>query len=316
MRRSRLFPAALLSLALACGGPKSGKKAPEPDSRPFPAVQVPEAYADAGDRLAYAAEHYWDAYFAGSGRTDSLLLLGVPSGEVEQALANYIALLDGQDLGAAQKNVRRFFGGICEVQRRDSSSQFYTQFTQTVARYLYDPNSPLRDEDLYLPFVQGLAESPLTRDDMRPAYRYEAMMCALNPRGSVAPDFKARRADGSVFSLHGVNAPCTLLFFSNPGCHSCKEIIEDIGAELSDMVSSGALAVVNVYIDDDLDAWREYVGNYPQEWYTGYDYLRVVRDELLYDVRAIPSLYLLDAEKRILAKDAPFEKVLALLGRG
>ena len=314
--KSSWLPALLLAAAMACGGPKSGKKAPAaPASRPFPVVQVPEAYTDPSDRLAYACEHYWDPYFAGDGRTDSLLLLGVPSGEVEQALANYISLLGNQELGAAQKNVRRFFDGVCAVQARDSASQFYTQFTQTVARYLYDPNSPMRDEDLYLPFVQGLAESPLTRGDMRPAYRYEAMMCAMNPRGSVAPDFRARRADGSVFSLHGVRAPYTLLFFSNPGCHSCKEIIEAIEANLSGMVSAGMLAVVNVYIDEDLDAWRNYVGNYPEEWYTGYDYLRVVRDELLYDVRAIPSLYLLDSEKRILAKDAPFEKVLDLLGR-
>lgn len=310
------MPAALvLFAALACGGPKPGKKAPaEPSSRPFPTVQVPDAYTDGTDRLAYACEHYWDGYFAEGGRTDSLLLLGVAAAETEQALANYISLLGSQELGAAQKNMRRFFDGVCAVQARDTASQFYTQFTQMVARYLYDPNSPLRDEDLYLPFVQGLAESPLTRDDMRPAYRYEAMTCAMNPRGSVAPDFRAKRTDGSVFSLHGVKAPYTLLFFSNPGCHSCKEIIDDINANLSGMVSAGALAVVNVYIDEDLEAWRNYAGNYPEEWYTGYDYRRVVRDELLYDVRAIPSLYLLDSGKRILAKDAPFEKILALLG--
>jgi thiol-disulfide isomerase/thioredoxin len=213
----------------------------------------------------------------------------------------------------AQKHMVKFFEGVCEVQMRDTLSQFYTQFTQIVADYLYNPNSPMRDEDLYLPFVQGLAESPLTREDMRPAYRYEAMVCALNQRGSIAPDFSARKADGSVFTLHGISAPYTLLFFSNPGCGSCKEIISEINLQFGEMVASGELAVVNIYIDDAINDWCEYVQNYPEQWHNGYDYNFVIRNEVLYDVRAIPSLYLLDAEKRILAKDAPLDKIISLL---
>lgn len=300
-------------MVIGCGGPK--KKASELPAGPraFPMVAIPEAYAEDSDRIDYAGTHYWDAYLEGAGPTDSLCVLGVRRGELEQALSNYIALLGRESLPKARKDMERFFEGISEVQRRDTSSQFYTAITQIVASYLYDPNSPLRDEDLYLPFVQGLAESPLTRGDMRPAYRYEAMMCGICPRGSVAPDFSARRADGSTFSLHSVKAPYTLLFFSNPGCQACREMAERISAGYGDLVANGTLAIVNIYIDDELDAWREYVSTYPGEWYNGYDFRHIIREDILYNVRAIPSLYLLDSSKHVLGKDIPFERLHSLM---
>ena len=311
MKKASVILLSIALLAVCCGGPK-GKRATVQD-RMFPVVSVPAAYTEEVDQIAYAAAHYWDGYLSEGGPTDSAHLLGVPKAEVEQALSDYISILWLQPLPVAQQNVAGLFKAVSSVQEKDPTSQFYTQFAQTAAYYFYDPNSPMRDEDLWLPFVAGLAESPLTRDDMRTAYRYEASMCALCPRGSVAPDISAQRPDGSRFTLHSIKAPLTLLFFTNPGCHACKEIIDQINQNLAGMVNDGELAVANIYIDEDYAAWKAYVNNYPREWYTGFDYAGIVRGEHIYDVRAIPSVYLLDSDKKILLKDAPFERVLAYL---
>ena len=89
-------------------------------------------------------------------------------------------------------------------------------------------------------------------------------------------------------------------------------IIEMLKGEqiVSDMVSSGFLAVVNVYIDEDIQAWMDYMPIYPTEWHNGFDQDQAVRTEGLYSVRAIPSLYLLDNEKRVILKDAPEDKMM------
>ena len=112
-----------------------------------------------------------------------------------------------------------------------------------------------------------------------------------------------------------MKARTTLLFFSNPGCYACQEIIGQLQAVpgIEEMIRSGALAVVNVYIDDEVDKWREYAHNYPASWICGYNADKGIRDGHLYNIRAIPSLYLLDADKRILMKDAPTERVIAYL---
>ncbi len=305
----RLCLCALLLLAVSCGGRK--KAAPAAKDRAFPQVAIPAAYTDSDERISYAIEHYWDGFFGGDGRTDSARVLGVPKGEVEQALANYIGVLGQTSLPQARKAVSGLFDALAAKQAADTSNRVYLAMTEMVARYLYDPNSPLRDEDLYLPFVQKMASSPLTREDMRTAYRYEAQMCALNPCGSVAPDFVITMKNGTQLSMHSVRAERTLLFFSNPGCHNCKEIIDALQADenILNLIREGRLAVLNIYIDEDLAAWRSYMPIYPKEWLNGYDAAHILRQDVLYNIRAIPSLYLLDAEKRILLKDAPLEKV-------
>ena len=316
MKHSRIIiSAAILLLTISCGGRKKAAAPAAQVVRSFPQVSIPSAYTDDDERIAYAVEHYWDGFFDGPGRTDSARVLGVPKVEVEQALSNYIGVLDHLPLNEAQKSMSVLFDKIAARQMADTVDRVYLAMTEMVARYLDDPNSPMRDEDIYLPFVHKMAASPLTRDDMRTAYRHEEQMCSMNPRGSVAPDFTITLKNGTHVSMHSVRAERTLLFFSNPGCHTCLEIIEKLKADpnVQKLLDEGRLAVLNVYIDEDLEAWREYMPVYPKEWMNGYDASHIIREDILYCIRAIPSLYLLDADKRILLKDPPVERVLQAL---
>ena len=76
------------------------------------------------------------------------------------------------------------------------------------------------------------------------------------------------------------------------------------------MIASGELLVVNIYPDTDIQAWMDYLPNYPASWVCGYDPDQVLNSNTRYWLRAIPSLYLLDEEKRVIRKDAPLELIL------
>ena len=143
--------------------------------------------------------------------------------------------------------------------------------------------------------------------EMKKKYEYDARMTSLNRTGTVAADFRFADKMGRMHTLHGIKAPLTLLFFSNPGCDACLNIINVLKGEpqISGLIDSGRLAVLNIYIDEDLQGWRDYMPIYPEEWYNGFDPDLVLRNNDLYNIRAIPSLYLLDSEKRIIMKDAP-----------
>ena len=85
--------------------------------------------------------------------------------------------------------------------------------------------------------------------------------------------------------------------------------------QISDMITSGRLAVLNIYIDEDIAAWRSYMPIYPEEWYNGFDPDSVIRTDVLYNVRAIPSLYILDKDKTVVMKDAVTEKVMSFINQ-
>jgi hypothetical protein len=85
----------------------------------------------------------------------------------------------------------------------------------------------------------------------------------------------------------------------------CREVNEQIQSSplMNELIERGTLKVLVVYPDADLQAWREHLGDYPSAWMCSYNEGQVIERERLYDLRAIPSLYLLDSEKRVMAKD-------------
>ena len=295
---------------------RGGKLVDEPRQlRNFSLPEIPAVYAGTEERRQYLLDHYWDRFFASEGPCDTGAVLGFHYSDVEFAFATFLKLLGDQPLPDAQTRMGRFYSQLEQKQAADTAVHLFPLMTELVSHYLYDPNSPMRDEDLYLPFVKGLAASPFIVEDARPGYVYEARMCALNPVGSVAPDFRFTDLQGRTRSLHQVVARTTVLFFSNPGCYACQEIIGTLQAipGIDARLDSGSVAIVNVYIDEEVDKWREYASSYPARWLCGYDSDRRIREEHLYNIRAIPSLYLLDADKRILLKDAPTERVISYL---
>ena len=72
---------------------------------------------------------------------------------------------------------------------------------------------------------------------------------------------------------------------------------------LSEMVERGRLCVVALAPDVDAAAWRRAAASLPASWLDACDTEGRIRSEELYDLRALPSLYLLDAAKRVLLKD-------------
>lgn len=292
----------IASVSASCTG-RGGKGAESAEVKHFRQVAVPAVYTSQREIITYAAAHFWDDF------------AGVPDIELEAAMSDFLNLLCGLPLDEAQNAMVSLFDNIVRTHNADTSAHTYIRMTQLVSKYLYDPNSPARNEDLYLPFVQKLASCPLTSEEMRPAYEYEAQSCSKCRFGTLAPDFRIRTVKGNTFHMHSVEGEFTMLLFSNPGCTACKEIIDNVLASprVAGMIESGYLAVINVYIDQDLKAWREYEHNYPSNWHTGYDPDYVVRGENLYPVRAIPSLYLLDRQKHIIMKDAPTERVTGYL---
>ena len=313
MRINRLI--LFLSIALAVGCKE--KKAEQFQALPFPDVLPPEMIEDTKDRIDYMAEHWWDkiTYENREYPSDSVLVSGVLKDDIEQKFANWVNLLFMTDYPHAAKSVRRLYERAVKCECKDTSSNVFETFTDLVERYLYDPNSPLRNEDFYGPYAEKLASCQYVSEGKRQAYARDAKMSSLNRIGTKATDFRFEDKDGKVRWLYNIKADYIVLFFSNPGCEACKEIIHALKdtPQIDALISSGKVAVLNIYIDEDLEAWRSYMPIYPATWYNGFDPDFIIRADLLYNVRAIPSLYLLDKDKTVILKDAVTGRVLEFL---
>ena len=311
--RNLIITASVLVLA-GCAG---NRKAEQFVALPFPDVVPPAMMESASDRAEYMALHWWDGITEASREypCDTTLVSGVRKEDVEQKFANWVNILNMLDMSVVGKSVVRLYDRAAACEKKDTSSNVFETFTDLVVKYLYDPNSPMRNEDHYAFYASRLAGSDLVDESMREKYAREVRLASLNRVGSKAADFRFTDKRGRMHTLYGIDAELTLLFFSNPGCSACKENIDVLNNDprISSLISVGVMAVLNIYIDEVLEEWSSYMPVYPEHWYNGFDPDMVIRGENLYNVRAIPSLYLLDRNKTVIMKDAPEARVFEWL---
>ena len=300
-------------MAAGCGN----RKAEQFKALPFPDVQLPAIIETEQDAIDYMAEHFWNNLTEDS-RTcpcDSIHVSGVSKSEVEQKFADWLYLIENVDLKTAERSVRRLYSRAVACEKADTSSNVLNTVAFLADKYLYNPNSPLRNEELYLYFASAFASYEGFTEEERDRYSFQAEGCSLNRIGHKAADFRFTDNKGKTYTLYGIDSPYILLFFSNPGCEACLNIINMLKSDqkVEMMTREGMLTVLNIYIDEDLQGWKDYMTVYPKEWYNCFDPDLAIRTDNLYNVRAIPSLYVLDKEKRVILKDAPEQKVLSYL---
>lgn len=288
---------ALCCLAGACGS-GNGKKQ-SASSKSFKMIEVPSILDNPDDRAAYIGNNYWRNFDF----TDTSLI-GRPE-ITEQAFADYINIIEHMNSQTAAASVKT------TLSKAEADTAMYAHFAQLFEKYLYDPNSPMRNETLYIAVLQNLIGSPKMSEAEKTRMRYRLDLARRNRPEMPATDFQYTLASGATGTLYGTDAEYLILFLNNPGCHACEETIDRIsGSEtVRKMLGEKRLKVLSVYPDEDLQAWKDYLPNLPSQWLNGYDASLQIKNEELYDLRAIPTLYLIDRKKFVILKDAPFGEI-------
>lgn len=146
-------------------------------------------------------------------------------------------------------------------------------------------------------------------EKIRPKARRE--LAQKNRIGTKALDFVYTLANGKQGNLYSIKAPYTLLFINNPGCHACSETIETLkqSPSICQAIAQNQMKVLSIYPDIDLEEWRRHLSDFPVEWINAYDKEQAIELKSLYDLKAIPTLYLLNKNKTVLLKDVTAQEI-------
>lgn len=265
---------------------------------PYLPPQPPATLADSGKHV-WMAEHYWDSFdFADTAQLADMECMG-------PAFGIYLQILHTVPQPQAAASIR----GMLDRAMAGNLATF-ERFTDWFEETLYDPNSPLRCEELYIPVLEYIVASPQVDSLMKIRPQSQLDMALKNRPGDVATDFTYTTPDGRSHRLSALKAHFTLLYFYNPDCPACREIKEYIRSSVvfgDWMDKTDGLRVLAVYPDEDLDLWRERLPQIPEAWIVGCDPGHKLMDDRLYDLKAIPTIYLLDSSKRVILKDVPVE---------
>lgn len=282
--RKIIFTLTLVVL-LGCGGGGRTTKTTEQTHNVVKELSTAEL-------LQQRVDHYWDDFDFEA--TEQLKELNRE--HLVYAISEYVSIIPQESADSLMRAL---------IRRASTSHDMLDYFATVCEIVLHNPNSPLRNDEYYIPVLEELLASPLLDEYERIAPAYDLDIALKNRIGRVASDFVYTLEDGSEGRLHDIKANYTILMFSNPECPLCGEIMRQIDSSplLTALMQNGVLRMLTVYPDPDIDHWYKYLENIPSQWIRAYDKGQVLTKERLYNLSAIPALYLLDREKRVLIKD-------------
>lgn len=130
-------------------------------------------------------------------------------------------------------------------------------------------------------------------------------VCELNAVDSIAADFRFATPEKSENTLHTfmTGKPLLLLFY-DPDCDHCREVI----ARLADLPEEALPRVVAVCVDSTPKRWEQTRNALPASWIKAYDRSGVTANDI-YIIRSMPSIYMLDGERRVVMKNPSVNKL-------
>ncbi len=249
------------------------------------------------ERAAYILRHFWD------GMVFSDTLRSRNKAFMEQNFANYLSLFPHADATVLP-------GVVDTLLMQSSADESAMQLLCGLAEeYLDGRDSPMRNEGYFILFLEAQLKNTHLKKAERSRLEFLLENAKKNRPGAVAADFPFVCRDGEKRQLHELKAERLLVYFNDPECEECLQTKEALMASpiLNEQLASGKLVLLSVCIEGKTKAWN--AARLPKNWLDAYDKAFNLTRSQLYGFKAMPTLYLLDRDKRVLLKDATVEEI-------
>jgi len=161
-----------------------------------------------------------------------------------------------------------------------------------------------------------ILNDPKTWLDTAVVRKIRERVTAVKPNliGNLAPELKLQDSEGNYYSLRQMNAKYTLLYFWEPDCNHCQKTTPALNKDLYQELKNKGVDIFAVLTQNNKEKWMKAIQEYKiQEWTNVWDPMYTSNFRRLYDVTSTPIIYILDRNKKIVAKRLDVDSSLKFL---
>ena len=268
-----------------------------PDKRTFPVVTIPIVYTDQQAQAEFLVRHYWDQF-----NFNDTTWVGSAEQITEQALVEYLSIFPYSSYPVICEGIKSL------LDRADKNQAMYAYFSSRMEFYFANANSSFRYEEFYIPVLEHMIASN-SLDEPRKV-RPNALLPLLNKNrpGTLAANIHYTMVSGAQRSLFDLKSDYIVVVFYDFDCEDCnvlKKLIQE-SQVVNEMLKQQKLAILAIYPGANMEGWKRSLSQVPASWINGYDHNEEIGREGTYELRSIPTLFLLDRNYMVIMKDPPF----------
>ncbi|WP_082577799.1 thioredoxin-like domain-containing protein [Flavobacterium sp. Root186] len=186
---------------------------------------------------------------------------------------------------------------------------------QVISDALYNSfNKPVyidNDENIAVAILKNAQEQSFVPDWKKQSIEQQILIHQKNMIGSKAVNFTLKDASDTKYVLNDVKSKYTILFFFDPECSHCMEVIPKTKGWFHVDGPKDA-HVLAIYINHNEQEWKKYVkeNTYPQRWLNLWDKNGEEKIQEKYWIQSLPTIYVLDENKKVILKDVNYKQLI------
>ncbi|RUT79086.1 TlpA family protein disulfide reductase [Ancylomarina longa] len=144
--------------------------------------------------------------------------------------------------------------------------------------------------------------------------REQVIKLQFNLIGEKGQDLTMETPEGEYIRLSEVDAPYTILYFWEPDCGHCKKSTPKLKTEIYDKFKDKGVKIFAVCTQNEKEKWKNFIADHDLFGFMNcYDPHYQTNFRIYYDVFSTPTIYLLDKDKKIIAKRLDIETLKTFL---
>lgn len=257
---------------------------------------APDSVLTLNDRSNFLMNHFWD-------EMNFTTTKAVDQNALNDAFSVYVSAMRFADSEEARKSVDQI------LQRLQKNPVLSIQFTRAAEESLYGPRAEVWSDGVYMRFLEAIIKNKKVSKDKKLRFIRHSELLKNSMVGATPPSFDYTTVKGSRAHYHP-NGVITVIEFGNPDCDECRfsKLKMETDVAFNNLIDRGLVNVLFI-IPDAGEGWEEEVNNYSSKWHIGAS--DTVAD--LYDMRATPSIYVIDNHGKVAAKNITAEQAIAIV---
>lgn len=250
--------------------------------------------------LEHAVTHFWDDFLFENCNT-----LNEEGSTL--ALKYYVDILSRLPMEKRQPILGEF---LKMTEKYPGAQKFFIKMLCDAYSLSY---SIYKNEDIYISLLNYCLQSNVYESWEKQTYRNLLKTANQNRPGKPANNFSFTNLKNHISTLYNTKADYLVLYFYNPECEACRETSKVLEAsDMTGFIKNGKIKLLAISLEPNSVLWHTTAQTKPF-WLHGQDAKDNIQSQGIYDLSAIPTLYLLDKHKNVILKDCKTEDIISYL---
>jgi len=238
----------------------------------------------------YQKNHYWDNINLSDPR-----LLRTPI--FTSRLRNYFSNILIQSPDSLKPEIEKFIS-------KTANNKVVYQYCISYLLNHFNKSSIMSHDEVFVYIADHYyfsGKAPWANKELLSTLTQRVTRLRPNLVGKIAPNLVLESETGEYMALNQVKSKYTVVYFWEPDCSHCQKETPLL-YDLYKKISNNGVQVYAIYTQYKKDIWTKYLAEKGYDWINVWDSNYNSDFRSLYDISSTPTIYLLDKDKKIIAK--------------